>query len=559
MIFYMKLGTVILTSTAILLMAGGTIPCAADNTRSKETMIVLRAMIDETGFTTTGEDTRFLLSECESYFTGQLSPLGKSFEFIQGPEVSIAGTFYSEDVSSYIIEACRLADKDVDFSIFDTDGDGTIDNVCVIFSGSQISPQQYSLKESGKSAVFDGKALNEYIALSEYYNGDLTGPCTLCHEYCHSLGLPDLYDTDAEGSSGLSEALWKVLSPMDTWNSGDIPAFSVLDYDCLGCLKADTLRRGEYVLDGSGAAFFLHPADAHGEYFLFEPRTISDGENRYSGLAVYHVDKSQNRSGFSTRYQITLTAFQRWERNQINCRPDHQCADLIEADPNAAGISSILFPIGERQTFCSDSEPAFRYWSGTASPIALHDIRCDESGTVSFTVIEPLECVSLETFQSEAEIAWEIDPVLLPGLEECTMRLDDSISFRLNVSQYGEAGITLTGLEPGHNYSYSIEAVSKGEHYSLAGHFSTKVIDERNPYPFIYLIGTDRNDDGSFKRGSTIPLRLFNTPDAESVRWHFNSTEISGTLKAMTDGDLRAVIQYTDGSEDIITKHITVR
>lgn len=553
----MRPGTVIPTLEAcLLLLAGSPVPCAADE--SATSMIVLRAALPQTEFTTTAENTDSLLSRCIQYFSEQVSFPGKTPEFVRGPEVSIPSTFQGGDISSYVIEACRLADKDVDFSDFDLDGDGFIDNVCVYFSGSSIDPQQYSLEEAGKTAVFDRKALNGYIALSEYYNGDLTDYSILSHEYCHSLGLQDLYDTDAQASSGISEALWKVLSPMD-FQSGSLPEFSAVDYDCLGVPPSDTLRKGRYTLTPEEDGFYFYPGDVKGEYFLFERREIENDSTKCYGLAVYHIDKSHNRSGFSTRYQITLTALQRWERNQINCRPDHQCADLVEADQDASDPSTILFPAGTSQTFCSDSEPAFRYWSGNSAPIALYDVRRNGDGSVSFDVIEPIGAILVDAFQNEATISFLIDDVLLPTLEECRLHLEDSLSLLLAPSPAGQASVTLTGLEPNHSYAFGIDVVSNGQHYSRPVEFTTMVIDERNPYPFIYLAGTQRNADGSFKSGTQLPLRVFNAVDAESIRWYFNSVEVSSALKLSSDGELRAEIRYADGTSDIITKHIFVR
>ena len=38
-------------------------------------------------------------------------------------------------------------------------------------------------------------------------------------------------------------------------------------------------------------------------------------------------------SGYSENYGRVLKAYERWEAaNEVNCRPDHQCADLLEAD-----------------------------------------------------------------------------------------------------------------------------------------------------------------------------------------------------------------------------------
>lgn len=129
-----------------------------------------------------------------------------------------------------VIEACILADKEfnIDFTQYDSDNDGYIDFVYVIYAGrgeadgggaNTIWPHNWEaiytvlpFNEDGQydpengermsccytedDIVFDGVWLNNYAMSSELSSSGLGGIGTLCHEFGHVMGLPDWYDTD---------------------------------------------------------------------------------------------------------------------------------------------------------------------------------------------------------------------------------------------------------------------------------------------------------------------------------------------------------------------------
>ena len=76
-----------------------------------------------------------------------------------------------------IIDACRLADADIDFSMYDDDSDGEIDNVFVFFAGEDEaegadeeciwSHAWYIYNGAGYNMSLDGKRLNRYACTSE--------------------------------------------------------------------------------------------------------------------------------------------------------------------------------------------------------------------------------------------------------------------------------------------------------------------------------------------------------------------------------------------------------
>lgn len=117
-----------------------------------------------------------------------------------------------------VVEVCKLAEADgVDFSKYDTDNDGYVDNVYVFYAGegeanggspSTIWPHRwvidptYSFSGTKEDTKVSGVYLYDYACSNEiceenqhYIGNDLQGVGTFIHEYGHVLGLPDLYNT----------------------------------------------------------------------------------------------------------------------------------------------------------------------------------------------------------------------------------------------------------------------------------------------------------------------------------------------------------------------------
>lgn len=120
-----------------------------------------------------------------------------------------------EFAADAIVEACKLVEDQVDFSLYDWNNDGEIDFVYVIYAGkgeadggasSTIWPHNWSVNAARASSFctysteqskVDGLKINNYACSGELngLDGTLNGIGTFCHEFGHVMGLPDLYDT----------------------------------------------------------------------------------------------------------------------------------------------------------------------------------------------------------------------------------------------------------------------------------------------------------------------------------------------------------------------------
>ena len=129
-----------------------------------------------------------------------------------------------------IKEACQQVDDKVNFADYDSDGDGYVDLVYVIYAGYSESIVGNSgdclWPKSGTVGVgtYDGKTVSRFGINNELNNKPadtqdgkyyINGIGLFCHEFSHTLGLPDIYPTNGITDHNQSPEYWDV---MDTGN-----------------------------------------------------------------------------------------------------------------------------------------------------------------------------------------------------------------------------------------------------------------------------------------------------------------------------------------------------
>lgn len=528
-------------------------------------MVVIPVQFEDRKFVYSETQLKSTVQQAEDYFNAQPG-VQAQYIFDLAPTVSLPkpaayyGSNYSDRKDVLLHQAVReaCARSDIDFSRYDNNSDGSVDNVFIITAGPSeadgagedwIWPQHSFLKDHGGTTEADGKTINSFCVCPE-----LTGIGIFCHEFCHVLGLADLYDTDGDGSGGLGKGLWGTGIMDDGSKESTPPDFNAVDLEFLGLGQCGTLGKGSHTLsppgrDGQYLKAWNKDAD---DFFLFE---CKEG----LGLAVYHIDRSGLQAGWSDYYGRELTAAERWGLSQVNCRPDRQCAALLPANPDADGVPGLYFPQGSRNSFSSDTTPAFRYWDGSTSPIALTDIRVNPDGSVSFEVREPIVVRESSVFQNAAILSWAVDRHLgaVKGYEIEWSDEEDSFS---STASSDASGFTLTGLKPQTRYGYTVRVhYENGDSYSVHSDFVTKFYRD-DSYPYIYLKGSGRKADGRFEAGAKIPLHVFNAPDAIETRWYFNgrniTAEADGYFTITQEGTLKAEMILQDGTTEILVKEI---
>ena len=210
-----------------------------------------------------------------------------------------------------IVEACKGIDSKVDFSKYDWDGDGEVDQVYVIYAGygeadtgkdNTIWPHEYQLSGASMALTLDGVKVDTYACSSELNGaGEVGGIGTMCHEFSHCMGIPDMYDTGYSGNFGMGPF---DLMDYGAYNEDGYKPCGYTAYERMisGWLEPVEVRKGAELsvtgmkaLTEGGEAYKLINSGNEDEYFLVENRQFSgwDESLPQGGVLITHVDFDQ--------------------------------------------------------------------------------------------------------------------------------------------------------------------------------------------------------------------------------------------------------------------------
>ena len=230
-------------------------------------------------------------------------------------------------------EAVIQADASVNFRDYDWDGDGNVDQVYVIYAGyaessgaapETIWPHQWNLSGStGRRVTLDGVVVGKYACSNELSQSTSTGVAgigTICHEFSHTLGLPDFYDVDYNGHYGMYS--WSIMDNGCYNDGGYTPcSYTAYEKDFFGWKELETISTEQALtlkpLDAGGVGYKIVSQENEKEYIVIE-NIQQTGWNRAAmghGMLAVHVD-----------YNATA-----WARNNVNTG-DVQHMTVIAAD-----------------------------------------------------------------------------------------------------------------------------------------------------------------------------------------------------------------------------------
>ncbi|MCF0219496.1 MAG: M6 family metalloprotease domain-containing protein [Muribaculaceae bacterium] len=300
---------------------------------------------------------------------------------------------YEEHSSEMALEAVEqlYTNYGVDFSKYDTDGDGYIDNIVVIYAGEGEGtggPKECVWQHMGKAGgekLYNGVKANTYVCINEWYTApgmnQPGGMGVFVHEFSHALGLPDEYAPDYNHYN--TPGQWSVMDSGCHLNNTYNPCLhSAYQAYCLGWNDVEILSGNrELTLTPHGKVYAIE-TDKRTEFFMFEAR-YPEGWDAYlpiGGMIVWHID-----------YNSAI-----WKSNNPNTNQYHQRIDLVEAD-NKEGDNTRkndAFPGRSNQypEFTKDTKPALTTWNAYDLGMGIiniarasngRDITCtvtDESG-----------------------------------------------------------------------------------------------------------------------------------------------------------------------------------
>ena len=344
-------------------------------------------------------DLNYVVPKAQTAFTNLLNQKGYSTNFGTGsakdyfrdnsmgvfnPQFDVVGPYKLPQTMDYygkndasgndtnpqqmVIDACTLASvAGIDFSQYDTDRDGSVDNVFIYYAGyneaeggpaNSVWPHRWSL--ANRNTRFNGVAIFDYACTSELRGktgSNMCGIGTFVHEFGHVLGLPDYYPTNTASHHTLS--YWNVMDAGPYLNSGRTPpAYSAFDRFYLNWLKPTELKvPGKYSLENlttSNKAYLITQYGNHNlnganpspvEFFTLENRQKSGWDTYLPGHGM-----------LITRIYYNATD---WNNNEPNNNPNAMGVDIIEADGLASdyNLPGDPFP---GSTFINSYKPTLR-------------------------------------------------------------------------------------------------------------------------------------------------------------------------------------------------------
>jgi len=269
---------------------------------------------------------------------------------VAGPVAVSENTSYyaasNSHVAAMVKEVCKEVDDDVDFSIYDWDSDGMVDQVYVIYAGygaaqgasGTIWPHEWQVLATGSVyTTGDGVDVDTYGASCELRGngvsetGMLDGVGTACHEFSHCLGLPDFYDTSGD-NFGMNA--WDLMDYgcYNGGNNGLSPCgYTAYERWVSGWLEPTELNSSQQVTDmpalqDAPVAYIVYNEKNKNEYYLLANHQMK-GFDEFAfghGMLVTHVD-----------YDASA-----WNTNSVNITSDHQRMTIVPAD-NALTVNDL--------------------------------------------------------------------------------------------------------------------------------------------------------------------------------------------------------------------------
>lgn len=253
------------------------------------------------------------------------------------------------------------------FADYDSDGDKVVDLVFVIYAGyaessgadkNTIWPHAawVASLNAAKERVYDGITLDAYACTSELAGiegTDLYGIGAICHEFSHTLGLPDWYDTKNSGGFGMN--VWSVMD-MGCHNAeGRIPCgYNAYEREFCGWMNITELTDKASIemenVATSATAYKVVANNNTDRYYTIETR-VKEGWDQHlpaEGIMIIKVDYDEDAWNM--------------QNNSVNALPARQRFQFVPADNqiDIANLDGDLWPNGSQNAFSDTTTPKMK-------------------------------------------------------------------------------------------------------------------------------------------------------------------------------------------------------
>lgn len=369
---------------------------------------------------------------------GQFSP---DFTIIGPVTLSQSYSFYGKNsgsnknfnITTFYKEALTLTVRQnkQDWSVFDNDGNGSVDIVFFIFAGwgenkvsaydpnaiwphEIASPSTITLDDGtqivfacmgvSSEATYKSKAQLDQDCKTEPFaptgynpaNLRMDGIGTSIHELGHALGLPDTYDTNSSTTHTRNFGIdgWSVMDYGCYTYGGRCPCgYSAYERAFMQWETLDTISEPAVVslkpYQKGGSGLVILNDQNTDEYYLLENRQPLDWDayscyyyNNSKGLMVSHID-----------YKESI-----WLSNRVNAEDSHPRQCLLPANNSYIGsfnaktaeeykasVAGMLFPFAATyQDLTDDTDPASVVYTGKFLGKPIRNIQQKADGSITF-------------------------------------------------------------------------------------------------------------------------------------------------------------------------------
>ena len=259
----------------------------------------------------------------QQYFTDMSDGLFRPKFDVFGPvTMSNTSSYYGKDKGStkdehlneLVKEACAAIDDEVDFSQYDSNGDGYVDLVYIIYAGYSQSITGNSAdciwpkSGTGSFGKYDGVTVSRYGVNNELNRTANATPVVIngiglfCHEFSHTLGLPDIYPTVSAAQNVDNQALeyWDLMDAGEYTEMGYVPTpYTPWEKEVMGWAEIEELTDTAQITLTEDK-YYKITSETNNEYLILQnfqnkkwgQRVVSSAVKCH-GMLVYRIDYSK--------------------------------------------------------------------------------------------------------------------------------------------------------------------------------------------------------------------------------------------------------------------------
>ena len=243
---------------------------------------------------------------------GKFTP---TFDVVGPVKLPKPQTYYGagdDNITDLMTDACNAVDNEVDFSQYDANGDGLVDLVYIIYAGHSANYRGNTSTDiwpkSGTTIIsktFDGKSIRRYGVSNELAGREnkkkeketINGIGLFCHEFSHTLGLPDIYaipGTAAADQDNQGMEYWDLMDGGTEVQNGRVPSpYLAWEREAMGWMTIDKLTSDQQVtdlksLENGGKAYKILNKNVANEFIVLQ--SIQQG-GWYQGWTKTQIPK----------------------------------------------------------------------------------------------------------------------------------------------------------------------------------------------------------------------------------------------------------------------------